>query len=65
MARRCCLCGVYLVDGCGCRCGEGQSDEVQRNCRNPVHMRDEASRTGEDYRFEERSRHQYQRRFEC
>lgn len=65
MARRCCLCGAYLDSGERCDCERIQPDEVPRGCRKPVRRVDEASRTGEDWRWEKYINEQYQRWYEC
>lgn len=65
MARRCCLCGAYLDSRERCDCGGDQTNEVPRGCRKPVRRVDEASRTGEDWRWEKYINEQYQRWYEC
>lgn len=65
MERRCCLCGAYLDSGERCDCGCSQTDEVPRGNRKPVRRVDEASRTGEDWRWEKYINDQYQRWYEC
>nr|DAP14551.1 MAG TPA: hypothetical protein [Caudoviricetes sp.] len=69
MERRCAICGAYLHNNWGqCDCGSFQTEgEVYpRMCRMPARAgyADEASRTGEDWRWEKRRNDQYQRRNE-
>ena len=65
MARRCCLCGPYLDSGERCDCERIKLDEMPRGSKKPVRRGDEASRSGEDWRWEKYISEQYQRWYEC